>query len=71
MDGGSATNSNSGGGSLGINGCSIADFKSSCCFSLTEATVLEGGAVPGGTVPDWSWPGKQKSQLILSTQNTD
>lgn len=31
IDGGSAINSNSAGGSLGMNGCSDTCFRSSCC----------------------------------------
>lgn len=52
IDGGSAINSNSAGGSLGINGCSMADLRSSCCFCCTAATVLEVAVVPGG--PIWA-----------------
>lgn len=37
IDGGSVTNSNSGGGSFGTNGFSDACFRISCCFCCWEA----------------------------------
>lgn len=38
MDGGSAINSKSGGGSLGINGCSTC-FNISCCFNCAAGVT--------------------------------
>lgn len=36
IDGGSATNSKSFGGSFGTNCCSVTCFSNSCCFCATE-----------------------------------
>lgn len=53
IDGGSATNSNSAGGSFGINVCSVACFNNSCCFCWA-AGVTDNFCNPAGRAPT-SW----------------
>lgn len=54
IDGGSAINSNSAGGSLGTNGCST-DLRISCCFccaaAVTDSFESAAGKFDGASLP--------------------
>lgn len=68
MDGGSAINSNSDGGSLGTKGCSTC-FNISCCFCCAAAVTVSLEIAAGR--PPGSCPNKKISFNILKCSKCD
>lgn len=63
IEGGSAINSNSGGGSFGTKGCSIC-LKISCCFCCCTAET-ESLFSADGKSDEGSWPTKIKIRIYV------